>query len=179
MKTKKINDEVLSVEDPILWMSRKDVHDLVYLAQKNPRKRIRICAHRQDSEKHQEMFIVHMKGAYVRPHRHTSRAESFTVLEGVVDVVMFDEKGNIANVIRMSDFASGFPFYYRIAEPVFHTLIIRSDYLLFKESTSGPFVREQTEFAPWAPADNQAAEVVAYNERLNEEIEPLLKETKK
>ena len=51
----------------------------------------------------------------------------------------------------MGELRSGKTFYYRLSEPIFHTLIIRSEILVFHEITQGPFLREQTEFAEWAP----------------------------
>ena len=62
----------------------------------------------------------------------------------------------------MGAYASGRPFYYRIAAPLFHTLLIRSDVLVFHETTSGPFSRADTVFAPWAPEDGDAAAVRRY-----------------
>jgi len=46
----------------------------------------------------------------------------------------------------MGELASGYPFYYRLADPVFHTLKIHSDFLVFYEATTGPFVKASTVF---------------------------------
>lgn len=108
------------------------------------------------------MLIVHPIGTYVRPHKHVGKSESFHVIEGEVDVVVFAGDGGVADVIRMGAFTSGRPFFYRIAEPLYHTLLIRSDVLVFHETTSGPFQRADTVFAPWAPADGDAAAVGRY-----------------
>lgn len=170
MKTKRINDEVIAVDESVALLSREQVREIVAMAAKTPRKRMRICVHRDDAEKHQEMFIVHTDETYVRPHRHLTKAESFQVLEGEVDVVFFDDKGNVTKTVSMGDYASGRPFYYRIAEPVYHSLLIRSKHLLFKESTTGPFIRSESEFAPWAPEEKDADAVREFTAKLRQKI---------
>ena len=65
------------------------------LAKGLPRNRIRYCAHASPSDVVHEMFIVHPRGAYVRPHKHLDKSESMMIIEGEADYVMFDSKGNI------------------------------------------------------------------------------------
>jgi len=109
------------------------------------------------------MLIVHERGAYVRPHKHPGKTESTFIIEGTVDVVVFYDDGSIERVMRMGDYASGRTFYNRMASPVFHTLIIRSDVLVFHEVTNGPFNRSDTVFAPWAPDECDANAVNTYS----------------
>jgi cupin fold WbuC family metalloprotein len=116
------------------------------------------------------MLIVHERGAYVRPHKHTGKTESAHIIEGLVDVVMFDDSGRIESVIRMGDYASGRIFYYRMAIPVFHTLIIRSDVLVFHETTNGPFDRGDAVFAPWAPEDSDVNFVNTFMADLDDKV---------
>ena len=126
---------------------------LKQMAKFNPRKRIRLCAHRQPKENLHEMFIVHAKDCYVRPHKHLGKAESMTVLEGETDVVLFEEDGTIFQIIEMGDQRTGKMFFNRLGSPVFHMLLIRSEFLIFYEVTEGPFLREKTEFPLWAPME--------------------------
>lgn len=156
MGYKKINDEVLYFGDGAVTVSLRDLAFLKEAAQKNPRKRIRLCAHSSVDDKIHEMFIVHGKEAYVRPHKHLDRGESFQVLEGEVDILLYDDQGRITQVIEMGDMASGKCFYYRIASAVFHSLRIRSKVLCFKEVTSGPFNPAGMVFASWAPEESDA-----------------------
>jgi cupin fold WbuC family metalloprotein len=149
---RRVNEEVYYAEGPIVKVGRADMEFLKQAAQGTRRKRVRLCAHRGIEDQLHEMLIIHERSAYVRPHRHLGKAESFHLIEGRVDVVFFDEAGGIRDVAPMGG-DSGL-FYYRISDPQFHTLLIRSDYVVFHESTSGPFLREQTEFASWSPADD-------------------------
>ena len=168
MKTKAESAEVLYSLDRIVTVDAKVLDQLKRDALKNPRKRIRLCAHRTTDDRLHEMIIVHTKETYVRPHRHTGKSESFHVIDGVVDVVVFDDEGGIADVIQMGPFGSGRTFFYRIADPLYHTLLIRSDVLVFHETTTGPFRREDTSFAPWAPEESDAAAVAAFTKSVNE-----------
>ena len=158
-KYRSLNSEVLYSESAITVTDRSDIDLFKNLSSRNQRKRIRLCAHAEPTDPLHEMLIVHERGAYVRPHKHPGKIESAHIIEGLVDVVVFDDDGQITSVIRMGDYASGKTFYYRMAIPLFHTLIIRSDVLVFHETTNGPFDRRDTIFAPWAPEDSDVSHV--------------------
>lgn len=36
------------------------------------------------------MLIVMAKGSYIRPHKHKNKSESFHIIEGLLDVIVFD-----------------------------------------------------------------------------------------
>jgi len=145
------NDEVLYPEEDLVLLQPADLEELKRLAELNPRRRVRLCAHQTPSDNLHEMFIVHMSGCYVRPHKHIGKVESIFVLEGEVDIVLFDEGGQVTSAHRMAAPGSGSVFFQRLAKPVYHTLIIRSDFVVFHEITEGPFRREDTIFPRWAP----------------------------
>lgn len=159
VRAKAESPEVRYATDPIVLVDAADVARLKHEAGENPRRRIRLCAHHAVDDRLHEMFIVHTRDTYVRPHKHLDKSESFHVIEGDVDVVLFDDGGRVTDVIAMGPFSSGRPFFYRVASPLFHTLLIRSDVLVFHETTTGPFRRADTVFAPWAPEDGNPAAV--------------------
>jgi len=159
MRTKTESAEVLYADDRIVTVDSAGIADLKRAAENNERRRIRLCTHRRVDDRLHEMVIVHALDTYVRPHKHLGKSESFHVIEGDVDVVLFDDDGGVSDFIPMGAFASGRPFFYRIAAPRYHTLLIRSDVLVFHETTGGPFRRDDTVFAPWAPEDGDAAAV--------------------
>lgn len=150
---KQQNAEVFYCKTKTAVVNQSDVEHFKALASHNQRKRVRLCTHFSHDELLHEMLIVHERSAYVRPHKHPGKSESVHIIEGLVDVVQFDDEGHIESVISMGDYASGKTFYYRLAIPTFHTLIIRSEVLVFHETTNGPFDRNDTVFAPWAPDD--------------------------
>jgi cupin fold WbuC family metalloprotein len=153
IKIRKESDEVLYPRESIVAVNGLDLEKLKKLALLNTRKRIRLCAHKTPDDKLHEMIIVHTKECYVRPHKHLHRAESITILEGEADLILFKDNGSIANVIGMNEVNSGKTFFHRISDPIYHMLIIRSDFLVFHESTEGPFNREDADFPEWAPLE--------------------------
>jgi cupin fold WbuC family metalloprotein len=165
-----LNPEVLYSKIPITTADRVDIDLFKQLSAHNARRRIRLCAHGSPDDRLHEMLIVHERGAYVRPHKHPGKTESTHIIEGLVDVVVFDDDGQIESVIRMGDYASGKTFYYRMAVPVFHTLIIRSEVLVFHETINGPFDRRDTVFAPWAPEDKDVNLVSIFMADLDDRI---------
>jgi cupin fold WbuC family metalloprotein len=152
-----LSEEVLVAVGPIVDIGGDDIAELKRASLSTPRKRIRICTHPDTSDLLHEMLIVHAAGAYVRPHKHEGKSESMHVLEGEADVVFFDDAGGVRDVVPLGPYASPRRFYYRVDTPVFHTLLIHSDFLVFHEVTNGPFRREETVFAPWAPEEADAA----------------------
>lgn len=157
MKYKTINEEVLYTTEAVPVLDADDMNALKGMASKTRRNRVRLCTHESpDSELH-EMFIVHERSAYVRPHKHRNRDESFQVLSGEADIVIFDDNGEITDFTRLGEYGSGKPFYCRLPMGTFHMVIIRSETLVFCEATVGPFNPENMEFASWAPEDGEAA----------------------
>ncbi len=161
MDKKQIGSEVIFIKDKIVKVTNKDIDLLKRKAVKNLRRRIRLCAHPGIKDNLHEMIIIHTKDAYIRPHLHLNKSESFHIIEGSADVVIFDRKGKITDLIRMGDYLSGKEFYYRISSPAYHSLLIRTDFLAFHEVTNGPFNRDDTIFAPWSPQeeDNPAKKI--------------------
>lgn len=173
MHVKKLSEEVLVAEDRIVKVGQQDVAVLKEGARTTERRRIRLCAHKTTDDTLHEMIIVHPQGAYVRPHKHLGKVESVHVIEGSVDVVVFDETGDIVEVIRLGDYSSGRRFYYRMPEACFHTLLIRSEWLVFHEITNGPFKKSDTVFPPWAPEEKAALAAGGFMQRIAQSVEAL------
>lgn len=157
--TRQESPEVLYPVEDIVFCTEADWSQLKALAMANPRQRIRLCMHRSPEDSLQEMLIVHTKDTYVRPHKHVGRVESFSVLEGIVDVILFEEDGAVQQVIKMGPPSSGDRYFLRMNRPVYHSLVIHSDFLVFHEATTGPFGREQTVFPAWARSGNDAEDL--------------------
>jgi hypothetical protein len=69
----------------------------------------------------------------------------------------------------MGEFHSGKKFFYRLSGPIYHMLVIRSDFLIFHESTEGPFNREDTIFPEWAP-DEKSSDLSNFIESIESNI---------
>lgn len=170
MKYSKFNEEVLFAIDPVVKVSREDINQLKHVAGKSYRERSRLCAHKDINSSLHEMLIVHKKNTYVRPHKHVGKSESFHLIEGEVILVLFEDNGNIHEVIEMGNYESGKCFYYRIDVPVFHSILIKTDFVVFHEVTMGPFVCEDTIFADWAPDERDKAGTNEYLKTIHQMI---------
>lgn len=171
MRPRQINEEVFFAEEKIVKVGPADIKFLKERAGRNRRKRARLCAHRNIDDALHEMLIVHKKGAYIRPHKHLNKIESFHVIEGIGKVIVFDELGNITEIIQVQNSSSQAVFYYRISDASYHTLLISSDFLVFHETTNGPFKKDDTIFAPWAPDEDNSIAVKKYIEKLTDDAE--------
>ena len=97
----KFNDEVYFSGENITKVSQKEIDFLKEKARQNIRKRVRLCSHMDVNDSVHEMIIVHAKDCYVPPHKHLKKSESFHLIEGELDVVIFDDDGRISDVIEM------------------------------------------------------------------------------
>ena len=171
MKTFKFNEEVLYAEDEIVQIDAVDIEELKKKAKQNPRKRIRICAHKDTKQDIHEMLIVHEKSCYVHPHKHLNKTESFHIIEGKADIIIFDENGSIDEIVSMGEKDSGLKFFYRLPPSRYHTLLIYTDVLVFHEITNGPFRLQDTILAPWAPNEADENSVSIYRAGLHKFIQ--------
>ena len=159
MKYKRISSEVLYTNEGITRIDQFDIESLKALAEKNTRRRIRLCAHTDIQDDLHEMIIVHARDTYVRPHKHIGKSESFHVVEGLLLIVIFNDDGSKIEEIPMGDLHSGYPFYYRLPASLYHTVIPQQDFVVFHEVTKGPFDRLDTVFAPWAPSEDDNLDI--------------------
>ncbi|MET4276893.1 MULTISPECIES: WbuC family cupin fold metalloprotein [unclassified Bradyrhizobium] len=156
------NPEVYYSDDAIVTADDATIAELKRIAAGNPRLRSRLCTHPDPLSGLHEMLIVHHREAYVRPHKHFGKPESFHLIEGTAQVVIFEGDGRIRDVLEMAPYGRGALCYYRMPEQVFHSILITSEWLVFHETTAGPFDPSRTAFADWAPDGNDVAEVQNY-----------------
>ncbi len=162
--------EVIQATSEITKVGKQDLEIIKDNAIQSTKLRSRICAHKSSSDKLHEMLITLNKGCYIRPHKHAHKAESFHIIEGWAYVVIFEDDGSLLEVIPLGDYYSQRNFYYRIESPLFHTVVVLSDQLIFHETTSGPFNKEETIVAPWSPGEEDLSERQQFMEKLMEEI---------
>jgi cupin fold WbuC family metalloprotein len=167
---RKLSDEVYVADEPIVRLGRFEIELIKEQARKNTRGRARICTHPGDHDPLHEMLIAMRSDTYVRPHKHVGKSESFHVIEGQADVVVFDDVGAIVDLIALGDVSSGRHLYYRLSQPSFHTLLIRSELLVLHEVTNGPFRPGDALFAPFSPAESDGAAGRAYLQDVLERV---------
>jgi cupin fold WbuC family metalloprotein len=168
MNLTKLNEESFIAADSIVKIGAEEIAFLKKCAKGNKRHRARICAHRSEEDTLHEMLIAISANSYIHPHKHLGKSESFHIVDGIVDVVVFDDLGEIVEIIELGDARSGRNFYYRLSESAFHTLLIRTNFLVVHEVTNGPFSREKTVLADFAPSEERVVEAVAYIRKVAE-----------
>lgn len=157
-------------ESPEVWygdgsrvaVTADDLAALKAAAAASPLRRARICAHPNPEDALHEMVIVMAGDAYIRPHRHRNRSETFHIIDGRLTLLLFDDRGRIVERVPMGDLASGRVFVHRLGPDVWHTVMPEGEWVTFHEITNGPFVPTASDRAPWAPEEKDAAAVRAY-----------------
>jgi cupin fold WbuC family metalloprotein len=119
----------------------------------SPLRRSRLCLHRKAEDAVHEMIIVMCNDVLFRPHRHLVKTESLHIIEGVLDVILFNYVGIPEEAIRMGPIGSGLNFCYRLSVPQFHAVLPHSDFVVMYETTMGPYVEGDAEFAAWSPTE--------------------------
>jgi cupin fold WbuC family metalloprotein len=166
LSLKKINDEVFLATDDIVQFDQHAIQFIKKQAELNIRGRARICAHKDSTDRLHEMMIAIRRDSYIRPHRHHNKIESFHLIEGRADIVLFSEEGKIEEVVKLGN---EFCFYYRLNVPLYHTLIIHSPVLVIHEITNGPF-DGTCDFAQFAPLEDKK-KITEYMLSLKQDIE--------
>jgi len=164
-----IGEGIYQSDQDIVKLSLDEINFIKEMARDNPRKRARICAHQSGDDTLHEMMIAICLDSYIHPHRHLGKSESFHIIEGKVDVVVLADNGKIMEIVELGDQSTGMNFYYRLSNANYHTLLIHSDMLVVHEVTNGPFLKEQTELAPFAPTEEDSIGVLKYIENLKNE----------
>lgn len=149
-------DAVFRQTDDIVEIGPDWLPRLKAAANASPLRRARVCLHRAAEDAVQEMIIALCRDVLFRPHRHHGKTESFHLIEGELDLVIFDEAGTPLRTVRMGCAGSGRTFCYRLNAALYHALLPRTPHVVFHETTTGPFVEGDAQFAPWAPADTSA-----------------------
>ena len=77
------------------------------------------------------------------------------VLEGNADYLRFGKDGRILSRECLGSYGSGRSFFQTTDKNIYHTIIIRSEWLVFVEVAKGPFVKEDTRFPSWSPPETE------------------------
>lgn len=129
--------------------------DLLAKAKLAPLRRARFCMHADVEHCIHEMVIAFWRGSEVPVHRHREKTESFHVISGEIDVLIFDNAGRLFARHRLSADDPAQPRAMRIQKPVWHTLQVISESAIVHEVTQGPFRHEKMEIAPWLAVSPQ------------------------
>ena len=149
IKIKHQNKEVEYNKNPLFIIDKSWINRIKRKALKNKSKKFRTCTHYSKKDLVHEMLIVHTNKTYVPPHKHKAKDESILVLEGIATVIVYDQKGNIKKKFKIGDFKTKYPFYYKMKKNIFHSFKFHTKFFVFKETTLGPFKKNETVYANW------------------------------
>ncbi len=157
--------EILFNQEDVFVVTPRLVADLKQRALASPRRRARVCLHRTTDHPTQEMLIVFHRESFMPPHRHPQgKSESYHLVEGSMRVFLFDDDGRMLRSLALE---AGKDFLYRLSAPLWHMPVPTSEWLVYHEVYSGPFIKtEDVEFAPWAPPEPSPAAAAGYVARL-------------
>jgi cupin fold WbuC family metalloprotein len=146
--TEMFRESAAIVEIGADWLARLKAE-----ATASPLGRCRVCVHVDDAAMVQEMILALRQDVLFRPHRHPNKTESFHMIEGALDIVVFDAAGTPLRAVQLGAIGSGRSFYYRLNEALYHAILPRTPLVVFHETTTGPFSKTDADFADWAPED--------------------------
>ena len=145
----------------LFYFDNKIIKKLKIMALKSEKKRSRICCHLDLKDKTNEMIIALHKKSFIAPHIHpNNKSESYFVMEGFMNVYVFNSSVKVKKVVKMGPIDSGKKFYYRMCKGYFHMPIAVSKWCVYHEVYSGPFLKNKDVYYPkWAPNEDNKLEI--------------------
>ncbi|ELL4669396.1 WbuC family cupin fold metalloprotein [Vibrio fluvialis] len=115
-------------------------HNLYEGAKQSSRKRTHFNLHKSYEDKVQRLVIALVRGSFVEPHFHSlpHQWESFFVLEGKIEVNIYDDEGEIISSCIIGD-NEEFQFI-EIQPKEIHSVKCISEVATILEIKEGPFV---------------------------------------
>ena len=121
-------------------------------AAQNERLRMNYNIHNHLEDPVNRMLNALELGTYLRPHRHWTppKTESYVILRGELDVLVFDDKGNLIQKITLNPEIGNYGI--DIPAGIWHSMIVKQPGTVIYEVKEGPFTSIAMEdFAPWSP----------------------------
>jgi cupin fold WbuC family metalloprotein len=140
------------------------IDEMLSRAAASPRLRTHHNLHEVAEDPVQRLWVAVKRDSYFRVHKHPQKWEFSVVVRGLLDVLVFDDNGVIAERIRVGP--EGDVLAFELPPNTFHTWLPLSDDSVFFEVKQGPYdPQAAAEFAAWAPAEG-TAEAPAFAARL-------------
>ena len=139
--------EVCTSKNDLLVVTNNDIKQLKKRAFESGLNRSRICCHKSDQCLVHEMIIALTAGVRFSPHKHTVSEESIHVIEGEINILIFNDSGDVLQTIELGANKTGKACFYRLPRNIWHTVFVRSDIAVVHEVTSGPLDPSKTKYA--------------------------------
>ena len=145
----------------IKFFSNTILHELADKAKNVDRLRSHLNVHETLDASVQRLFIATEPDTYMRPHRHpqSHKWEFFIVLEGEIDLLIFNEEGQLIQRSKMSDSDVR---AVEIPPETWHAYVCQRSATLALEVKEGAYIpTPEEDFAPWSPVEG-SVEAVEY-----------------
>jgi cupin fold WbuC family metalloprotein len=127
----------------------------------SPRRRMNHNFHPDHQANPHRFLNVLLQGTYIQPHRHIHppKSETFLVLEGEAEVLIFTPEGQIVERhILGRQTPEGRLWGVDLAPGIWHTVRALTDRVVCFEVKPGPWEpASDKDFAPWAPREDSPA----------------------
>lgn len=141
----------------IKTITAETLADLRRQARASERQRAHLNVHDSPQAPVQRLFIAMEPDTYIRPHRHPrpGKWEFFVLLEGEIDLLVFDEDGVLQQRTVLS---AGDTRAVELPPGTWHTYVAQATGTVVLEVKEGPYLPTPAEdFASWAPVENTSA----------------------
>jgi len=136
----------------MIKITRELIDGVIDQARTSPRRRMNYNFHPELSDPVQRLVNALEPWTYIRPHKHTTKEESFVLLCGTILAVSFNDDGTINDhsILSAKTGVLGIEF----EENTFHMLTSLETGSAVFEIKEGPFVpHTEGSSAPWAPQE--------------------------
>jgi cupin fold WbuC family metalloprotein len=106
--------------------------------------RFRCCLHLSDDDALHKMLMIQRRNVIVPAHRQMARFLSYHVIEGELDVSLYDDFGAEFHTVTLTGNASEKSFLCQLDASVFRSTRSKVDFTVFLETTTGPFLDSDT-----------------------------------
>jgi cupin fold WbuC family metalloprotein len=138
-------------------ITAEQLDELALKAKSSSRGRAHLNTHDALDAAVQRLFIATTPGTYMRPHRHREahKWEFFVLLEGSMDLLVFDDDGVLTERSHLSRSALR---AIELSPGQWHSYVCCELGTLAIEVKQGEYLpTAEIDFAPWAPAENSDA----------------------
>ena len=118
-------------------LSDQDLFRLISMARESEEGVYRFNLHKSLEDKLQEMLICFFNRSQSDVHKHLDKDEVITLIDGIVEVQIFDEEFNELENQKLTK--SGLHSFIRIEKGCWHKVNVVSEYTIIHEITTGPF----------------------------------------
>lgn len=137
----------------LVQVNSKVIDKLKHLLQESVDPQVRFNLHDDPADTLHEMIIIQRKDCDCRPHKHVNKDESYQIIEGTLEVRVYDDSGKITSTVELSRSREDSVFMFRVKRDQWHCAMPKTDFVIFKESRPGPFEGSDSIEPDWSNSE--------------------------